>query len=214
MRASKRVWQLVLGTLLVGACVAPSPGDGATHRWWAGLGPVLPHDTFPADCKLCHVGEKWNELTATFQFDHEKRTGVPLHGAHGRAMCLRCHNDRGPVKTFQAKGCVGCHEDRHNGKLGTRCTKCHQERTWQPVGQIELHNKTRFPLTGAHAATSCYRCHPGGLVGNFQPTDTRCVTCHQDDLAATKNPPHVGLGWTANCNRCHLPTRWRQAVIR
>lgn len=206
---------VLLGILLfVVACAIQGQGDGARHRWWSGLGPVLPHDTFPADCSMCHVGTKWQSLVETFDFDHEKETGVALDGAHARAMCLRCHNDRGPVEVFRAKGCVGCHEDVHNGDLGKDCKSCHDERSWQARGMREGHNRTRFPLTGAHAAVACIRCHPGGWVGNFIPADRGCVTCHTEDLNGTTNPPHIPLGWVNRCDRCHQPTRWERAIRR
>jgi len=215
IRRTRRLFALLLAlSLLVAACVTQAPPDASMHRWWAGLGPVLPHDTFPADCKICHVGDRWDTLVESFRFDHAAQTGVPLRGAHEQAMCLRCHNDRGPVGIFNARGCVGCHEDPHQGDLGPRCTECHEERSWRPVGQIEMHNRTRFPLTGAHVRTACQQCHPGAFVGNFMPTDTECLTCHADDLAATANPPHLGLGWVDNCDRCHIPTLWQQASIR
>jgi hypothetical protein len=205
---------LLVLAVLFGACVTQRPGSGSLHRWWAGLGPVLPHDTFPADCKLCHMGVKWNTLKDDFEFDHTAKTGVPLDGAHAQARCLRCHNDRGPVAVFESQGCVGCHEDVHKGELGRTCTKCHQEQTWDPIGQFEMHNHGRFPLTGAHAAVSCHRCHPGARVGDFIPADNECATCHRDDVANANNPPHIALGWVDNCDRCHLPTRWNQATIR
>ena len=195
---------------VVVACVTSGPGMGEVHRWWSGLGPVLPHDTFPADCWMCHVGESWNKLTDNFTFDHELETGVALDGAHAQAQCLRCHNDRGPVAVFNAKGCVGCHEDVHAGDLGMNCTFCHQQTTWRAVGQIEMHNRTRFPLVGSHLTTSCNRCHPGAFVGNFLPSPTECEACHADDLAQTTNPPHIPLGWVNNCQRCHMPTVWKQ----
>ena len=200
--------------LLVAACVSSPTGQKKLHQWWTGYGAVLPHDSFPADCKICHLGDGWNTLTDYFNFDHEKETGLLLEGAHAEAQCLRCHNDRGPVTVFAAKGCVGCHEDFHSGDLGPDCTLCHQQQTWEPTAQIELHNRTRFPLTGAHLLTSCYRCHPGGLVGNFVPVDTECVTCHVDDLANATNPPHIGLGYVDHCDRCHMPTTWNQATVR
>jgi len=202
---------LGLISCLVFACVTETPGSAERHRWWARLGPVLPHDSFPTDCKLCHVGEKWDVLRDDFEFDHRAKTGVPLDGAHANAQCIRCHNDRGPAAIFQAKGCGGCHEDVHQGDLGPRCDSCHDERTWRPQGQIELHNRTRFPLVGAHVSTACWRCHPGAEVGQFVPTDTECATCHGDDLKRTTN--HVGLGWVNRCDRCHLPTSWRQAQV-
>jgi hypothetical protein len=212
-----RGWRRVLvGGLVycVVACASQGPGLGELHRWWSGLGPVLPHATFPADCRLCHTGGTWNELRPDFRFDHERETGVRLDGAHAQARCLLCHNDRGPVAAFQARGCAGCHEDVHQGDLGPRCASCHEETSWRPVGQIERHSRTRFPLVGAHMTVSCHRCHPGAFVGNFQPADTACVTCHSADLAGTTNPPHVGLGWVDRCDRCHVATRWQQAVVR
>jgi len=196
---------------LLAACIVGAPKDALRHRWWSGLGPVLPHDTFPANCNLCHVGDSWQEVRPDFEFDHEAETGYPLAGAHQVARCLRCHNDRGPVATFEARGCVGCHEDIHYGELGTNCTECHDQRTWNPTELISAHHKTRFPLVGAHAAVACYRCHPGSEVGDFRPTDTDCLTCHAQDLARTTN--HVGLGWVDNCDRCHLPVDWNLAEI-
>jgi len=216
MRAPARP-TLVLGALLanmvVAACIAQTTASVKQHMWWSSLGPVLPHQTFPADCALCHEGTDWQGVRADFRFDHEKETGVPLDGAHASAACLLCHNDRGPVATFAAQGCGGCHEDVHRAQLGRDCTRCHQENTWQPVGQFELHMRTRFPLIGAHASTACYRCHPGAEVGVFVPTDTECLTCHRTDLARAVNPNHAGLGWVDRCDRCHLPRTWNQAEV-
>lgn len=201
----------VLSVVIASCAVQQDTGGALRYRWWSGLGPVLPHDTFPADCRLCHVGDDWNTLRDDFEFDHEKETGVELVGAHAAARCLLCHNDRGPVAMFRVKGCVGCHEDVHMGDLGPRCESCHDQQTWQPVGQVEMHNKTRFPLTGIHAITACQRCHPGAFTGNFMPVDTECATCHQDELQRANNPPHINLGWVNNCDRCHIPTSWKQA---
>jgi len=59
-----------VAAVAVAACVGADPRAGARHRWWAGLGPVLPHDSFPGDCALCHQGIGWNELRDDFSFDH------------------------------------------------------------------------------------------------------------------------------------------------
>lgn len=204
---------LALASLLV-ACLARGERAGlpARNAWWRGQGPVVPHETFPADCGLCHTGAKWQDLRADFVFDHAAETGVPLTGSHERAQCLRCHNDRGPVADFVGRGCAGCHEDVHIGTLGPSCTNCHGQDTWQPVGMLEMHDRSRFPLVGVHASTACRRCHEGAEVGRFVPTDVECLTCHRDDLLAADNPNHIGLGWVDNCNDCHLPTDWHQVV--
>ena len=55
---------------LIAACALNSPRGVEQHRWWSGLGPVLPHTSFPADCKLCHQGTGWNEFVIGFAFDH------------------------------------------------------------------------------------------------------------------------------------------------
>lgn len=196
------------------ACAATGPGSAELHRWWSGLGAVVPHDTFPADCNLCHLGADWQTLRASFSFDHHKETGHALTGAHAQGRCLRCHNDRGPVQTFASRGCVGCHEDKHMGELGTDCASCHDEFTWRATGQVERHNRTRFPLTGAHLNTACHRCHPGAQVGEFVPADTECLSCHRSDLEGTTNPRHIPLGWVSNCDRCHQTTGWRPAQLR
>lgn len=213
MRAHRAV--LIAATALawvVVSCVVARPEDLPPHGWWEGNGPVVPHDTFPAECETCHVGPSWVELHEDFEFDHEAETGVALVGAHARAQCLRCHNDRGPVNVFTAKGCAGCHEDVHVGRLGPDCTSCHDEHTWHPnVDGGELHATTRFPLTGSHAMLSCRQCHVGAEIGRFDQAPTACVACHQDDLARAVNPPHITLGLVDRCDRCHRPTVWSDA---
>lgn len=198
----------------LGACLAIDVGRGGPrHGWWAQLGPVIPHESFPADCRSCHVPENWHTLVSDFEFDHEALTGVALNGAHNQALCLRCHNDRGPVTTFAERGCMGCHEDLHKGTLGSRCDECHTESTWQPVGQIALHDRTRFPLVGVHASVSCRRCHPGAEVGVFLPQDNECISCHASDLARANNPDHLALGFVNRCDSCHKPTFWNDAEL-
>lgn len=218
MATKKRIsWRTLLTVAwlsLVIGCSFASPGRADLHRWWAGFGLVVPHESFPADCRLCHLGASWNELVPNFEFDHEAKTGVPLSGAHQQAKCLRCHNDRGPVAVFQAQGCAGCHADVHYGELGADCRRCHDETFWKVPNARVQHVHSRFPLTGAHLMVACHRCHAGATVRNFEPTDPSCVSCHYDTMAATTNPPHLGLGWTDRCERCHMPTGWRPAVVR
>ncbi len=185
----------------------------APQQWQKERGPVVPHDSFPRDCSLCHTGSGWHEIRADFRFDHAAETGHPLSGAHEAAECLRCHNDRGPVEVFAQRGCMGCHVDPHGGKLGGTCASCHDETDWRPKEDVAMHARTRFPLVGAHAAAACWSCHPGAQVGNFDRTSTECIACHRDDLAQATSPDHVAQGWVDDCQRCHLPTSWSDAGI-
>jgi hypothetical protein len=188
-----------------------SVGQVAPQQWNKARGPVVPHDSFPRDCSICHAGSSWHEIREDFAFDHAQETGVPLLGAHSAAECLRCHNDRGPVAEFAARGCVGCHEDVHTGKLGKNCTDCHEQTSWEPGAEIVRHSRTRFPLVGAHTATPCFRCHAGADVGNFDRASIECVDCHRDQLALATQPDHMLQGWTTACDRCHIPTSWTGA---
>ena len=206
--ASRRRVLAGAAALLVLACVAQrSPESVPRHGWWTGDGIVVPHDSFPEDCSLCHLAEDWATLRPDFEFDHATETGVTLHGAHDEARCLRCHNDRGPVALFAQRGCAGCHEDVHRGTLGDTCDSCHGQQTWALRDEVAQHNRTRFPLVGAHAAAQCWTCHPGGEVGNWSRVDVDCSTCHRDE-ALTASIDHLANGWLTGCDRCHIPTTW------
>jgi hypothetical protein len=193
--------------LLVVACVNLVPRQG----WDPARGPVVPHDTFPADCALCHEGGDWSVVRADFEFDHERETGHALEGAHADASGLMCHNDRGPVAMYAARGCGGCHADVHQRRLGSDCSTCHDQQTWLPREQIAKHDMTRFPLVGAHASAACFRCHPGAQVGNFAGTPVECAVCHAQDYAATTAPNHAQVGYAQDCEMCHLETGWQPA---
>lgn len=192
---------------LVVACATMVPQQG----WDPAFGPVVPHDTFPADCSLCHAEGSWHELRPDFTYDHAAQTGVALVGAHRDAGCLLCHNDRGPVAAFAARGCAGCHPDPHLQRLGDNCADCHDEVTWRPRAAIARHDRTRFPLVGAHAAVACFRCHAGAQVGNFAGAPVECVHCHGGDLARATDPNHLALGYSRRCEECHVPTGWQPA---
>ncbi|MFK5954836.1 MAG: cytochrome c3 family protein [Planctomycetota bacterium] len=208
-RRLKALWPLLAPLLIfIAACSTYT----AQQDWWSGNGPVIPHDNFPAKCSLCHDGSAWNKVRSDFEFDHEAETGVALSGSHQNAQCLRCHNDRGPVAEFASMGCAGCHEDVHLGKLGQECTDCHGELNWAPQGQIAEHSRYGFALVGAHAATSCFRCHEGFEAGVFTPTDSSCESCHEAPSGTVGGGfDHLAQGLVNDCQRCHSPTNFKAA---
>jgi hypothetical protein len=195
---------LLLGTFLLVDCNVFVPRQGWNESW----GPLVPHDSFPTDCSLCHVSEGWDVIKEDFSFDHEEETGFALNGAHSRAACLRCHNDRGPVDVYVSRGCGGCHADPHQSVLGLDCTRCHGENRWRPEGLIAEHARTSFPLSGSHLSVPCEGCHERGPAGDFRGEPLQCDLCHQDDLARAQNPNHIAAGLTRDCQKCHSATSW------
>lgn len=192
--------------LLSVQCDAVFPRQSWNREW----GNMVPHKKFPADCGICHVPDRWDVIRGDFEFDHEKETGYALEGAHALAACLRCHNDRGPVKVYLERGCGGCHVDVHQGTLGMECTRCHNQDNWSPVGLVLDHARTRFPLSGAHAVAPCEGCHPRATVGIYVGAPVECHFCHQEQVARAV-PNHVVNGWQRDCTRCHDLTTWNRA---
>ena len=200
---------LASGSLLTLNCGIVVPRQGWSSKW----GPLVPHGKFEADCGICHIPERWDVLRSDFSFDHEKETGRLLEGAHARAACLRCHNDRGPVRFYASKGCWGCHEDPHQAQMGLECTRCHSQENWRPGALMAEHQRTRFPLLGLHAITPCESCHAQAPVGNFRGASPDCALCHQADLARATSPDHLALGMVSSCERCHSPLGWDTATF-
>jgi Cytochrome c7 and related cytochrome c/Seven Residue Repeat len=163
-----------------------------------------PHTGFPTDCTLCHTtAPNWTPST----FNHA--SVFPLTGAHATAACASCHinNNYTTVHT----DCYSCHINDYNGtdnpnhaqaNFPTDCQVCHSTSSW--MGAVFDHNKTAFPLTGAHAskAVTCAMCH---LNNNYTTLPTNCSGCHTAALA-TATPSH--LGFPTTCEQCHTPTAW------
>jgi hypothetical protein len=197
--------------ILLVNCRPPLLRQGWSKRHW---GPLVPHKSFPGDCGLCHIPDRWDKLRDDFSFDHQKETGYALIGAHAHAVCLRCHNDRGPVQAYLARGCSGCHPDPHAATLGLECQRCHDQQTWNPIGLIAEHARTRFPLIGIHAMAPCESCHAGAQTGQFRGASTQCERCHAAVLARAASPNHAANNWITDCQRCHVPTGWLGANIQ
>lgn len=208
MSCGRRCLTLALGLLLLAAAACARALLGRQAWDEDRYGPLVPHTSFPADCGLCHVPERWDMVKEDFHFDHEKETGFKLVGAHRRAACLRCHNDRGPVREFLLRGCGGCHVDPHEESLGSDCAHCHDQESWAPRGIVGFHARTRFPLYGVHLGVACDRCHREARIGDFKGAPVECHLCHQGALARATSPDHRQQGWTRDCQRCHTPAGW------
>ena len=146
-------------------------------------------------CDGCHSDDVWRRVKP---FDHA-RTKFALEGAHKDVACAACHV--GEQYKGLAVACASCHQlqDVHAGRYGAKCQTCHDQSKWKTV-RFD-HNKTKYPLRGAHAKVKCDACHPGDLYRDRLATT--CLSCHR------KDDPHKGqLG--PRCEQCHNDASWRK----
>jgi hypothetical protein len=93
------------------------------------------------------------------------------------------------------------------GGFSTECQTCHSALTWTGTRGFD-HQRTGFPLTGAHVATACTSCHPGQ---RFQGTPKDCYSCHRTAYDQAQ-PPHAASGFAASaCASCHNTTSFAGA---
>ena len=212
------------------------------------------------DCQRCHVEDSWKPAK---RFDHA-RTAYRLEGKHRRVECARCHRtdpekaprSAAPAQTppvnasafVRYKGmvfaaCTDCHKDPHQGRFGERCASCHSPADWKKITgagrQSAFHEKTRYPLRGAHAEASCEACHGPfpGVKARFRGVPFgACTDCHVDShvgqiaalvparVPAPAGPPKPGVQGSdapkadapKTCDACHgleawLPVRFEEA---
>jgi len=158
-------------------------------------------------CRTCHTDHKGRDydivgLEVTI-FDHET-TDFKLEGKHKGIQCNRCHfsKDDKPFKFRDAKGkCYDCHkdDDAHNENLGKKCGDCHTSKSWNKESSFD-HDKTDFPLKGAHKKVSCASCHPNE---RYKDISKVCNDCH------SINDVHRGT-YGKKCNDCHTEKEWKK----
>lgn len=160
------------------------------------------------NCENCHTVEGFRP--ASFGLEAHQETAFPLRGAHRAVPCLACHQTASGGWAMEKPhgSCVACHEDPHRGGMegfaGDRgCVACHDASTWR--GALFDHDRTPFPLTGAHARQACAECHQ---PADYRHGKTDCASCHKD--------PHLGqfadrvLAGTdrIDCASCHVTVDW------
>ena len=195
------------------------------------------HATFPrsgpegAACVKCHSDHNgvnfqmihWDPTPTGF--DHSK-TGYMLDGAHAGVGCRACHTAQ--HISAQARGFLGskdlnrtwmglspscgtCHEDKHQGRFGADCARCHSTTDWKSASVSKEgfdHSKTRYPLTGEHRYVLCKSCHTPGADGQPRYSGlafANCSDCHRVD-------PHKGA-FKQGCDSCHTTTTWKKSTF-
>ncbi|HXJ17115.1 MAG TPA: hypothetical protein VNM68_07930 [Candidatus Polarisedimenticolia bacterium] len=175
------------------------------------------------ECSACHTVDGWKP--SLFDVKAHASSAYPLEGRHASVPCEKCHVPAGTATRYKiafAK-CVDCHKDVHAGQFAAapykiQCEGCHTVSGFQPsTFTIAQHQKTRFPLQGAHLAIICSDCHTTKLAGHptdvvpFRFDDRSCTACHQD--------PHKGKfrdrmaqkrrdGSVMGCEACHSLKSW------
>lgn len=161
-----------------------------------------PHgENFKTSCDDCHNTEGWSVNPDSISFDHDT-TRFVLAGEHQRVNCRSCHVSL--IFAGTSSDCFDCHTDIHQNTTGTDCGRCHSPESWLVADIIGLHNKTRFPLMGAHTVAACQDCHPSGSDLLFEPLGINCSDCHLDDYNSTTSPNHAAAGYSTQCTDCHF----------
>lgn len=177
--------------------------DIATHTRWHGL----VSEARGEPCRSCHVEHRGSTQPLARldrkDFHHDTQTAYRLTGGHARTACAACHTGMTRFReTPQA--CAGCHvrQDVHRGRLGPACQSCHTTGRWRDVLPFD-HDRTSYPLTGAHRTVACLGCH---VQEQWHGVSTACVSCHlRKDVHRGADGPR--------CESCHLTTNWRGIVF-
>jgi nitrate/TMAO reductase-like tetraheme cytochrome c subunit len=158
-------------------------------------------NTLGKNCSSCHNQLKF--VPAVF-FNHDK-TKFKLTDSHTKVDCIKCHiKEKLNEKSFQKftglqfSNCTPCHQDVHKGEFGINCVRCHNEESFKSISKNSFdHNKTNFPLEGAHARVLCADCHGKNILAKLK--FSKCTDCHKD--------AHFGEFIISNqirdCKNCH-----------
>lgn len=148
-----------------------------------------------ASCHNDHHGKNFGIVRFdTAAFDHTL-TGYALKGKHSKNSCADCHqskfiqDEKIKKKQYSWLGmkteCLSCHEDYHQNTLSVSCTDCHDQEAFKPAPLFN-HDKTKFPLKGAHQKQDCIECHKKSIKNGkeFQAfadiKHQNCTACHTD----------------------------------
>ena len=154
------------------------------------------------DCASCHTTDPGWE-SSKFE-NHDKI--YKIEGVHKTFanQCAECHH--GNYDGSTPRTCFGCHSsdykaainpDHEKSGFPTSCDFCHTQTNWND-GAFD-HNRTKFPLAGAHVGVACLECHTNG----YKSTPANCVDCHLLNFNTAINPNHKTLNISTDCASCH-----------
>jgi Class III cytochrome C family len=176
-------------------------------------------------CEGCHTVKGFSP--STFTLARHKQTKFALTGAHAAVACADCHTSKRKDGSLPAPyhfadlACTACHEDVHRGQFREQmskkragCETCHSVDEWKDLTKFD-HDRTAFPLAGAHKAAACIACHkpPNLETGlrnvSFKAAPKVCESCHED--------PHgkqfARNGAAPGCEQCHRVVKWKPSTF-
>lgn len=157
-------------------------------------------------CADCHTAARFKPA----QFDVARHAETyPLRGPHAVVPCAKCHpaDPNTGARRFASmpRPCEACHADPHGRQFLARpaeCTDCHEQERFLPARYDAAQHAALYPLTGAHAAVPCIRCHvlpPDTSIRRFVSTPRVCKLCHADDHAGQFEREMA----EGDCTACH-----------
>ncbi|MBI3193341.1 MAG: hypothetical protein HYZ34_02615, partial [Ignavibacteriae bacterium] len=167
------------------------------------------------NCLRCHTNDSW--LIPDIKEKHQQ-TRFPLLGNHAFVTCESCH-ERTSSNHFAGTPleCIACHQKEYQStatpsheqvKFPIDCNQCHTVTASWSSGFD--HNRTTFPLTGAHQTTICSECHVENKFVNL-PSD--CYSCHAQHFAEAQSPNHEAAELSYDCTLCHTTSVWKPSTF-
>jgi hypothetical protein len=183
LRALVRAVLPVLPAIAAIILLAAAPAMGSKLEMLVMPGPVIEgHAKYEAECPKCHL-----------RFSKETQSG----------LCLDCH-DKVKADVDSGEGFHG----RIPGIKDAKCRRCHTDHLGRDADIVHLdpqtfeHDRTDYPLKGAHLRIACTSCHKPDK--EYRDAPDTCIGCHKED------DPHQGrLG--EKCADCHSEKGWREA---
>ncbi len=175
------------------------------------------------ECGDCHTAAGWKP--STYTAESHAASAYPLAGRHAAVRCDACHKPAGAATVYRVafQKCIDCHRDPHAGQFtaastGGRCETCHTVNGFHPAEfTLARHQKTKFPLHGAHLAVACNDCHKAAARGQavaYHFAGLACTTCHLDPHQGqfAGRMAHPAAGGASGCEACHNDGRWQDVT--
>lgn len=168
------------------------------------------NNKFGENCTSCHSQNSFAIKGNKKDFNHEL-TGYSLTGRHKEVDCRKCHTETYMTAPLAHNECKKCHSDYHKGDFAglaeNDCKVCHSTDGFAGSSfDFERHEKSTFPLRGAHLATPCTACHKkDGQNWKFREIGKSCIQCHDNIHKGFISEKYMPEN---NCALCHGNENW------